>query len=652
MGAHSSKLPDYDCHKDKTFSRLECYRLFKAVISKSESDVISLLKNKLEMALYPMSFEILIDQTQTNEGFPVTCQCADEFETCLPTTGMTTEDMVLELGNCLKTGKCLHVRSQDSSVSLEDGITKSYPENDCGGFYWVHLAVIMNKKELVREMFAWYLQNDKYSNIWFTLKKKLSVLYLALVHNRKEIMNEIMKLIDKLDKGSIYYILCEYDLNKSVEKDRLDVFKVLAEKIQLEKANCGKMRDLYNLAVRSCAHGCLEFIADNYGKILETMLTYEKSSNIINNLGIAIKSGDGKLFYIVMKEYVKLGSKRRLVKKQIHNWFIQAILNHNIRAVKVIIIGSDIHTEPELRSELRKLRYGGYSALKWAEELELTDIATYLSEEHFIALGSAHSPWSAISSIIIMENEHLIENDHLFENEHLIENVATLISRGHDVNKANSDLTHSGANFNECNTQDRVMLNETPFFVALKTGRYDVLVKLLLNGALSVADERFLYRFVEINTRAKVFYLLLSCNAIDSMAAGDTSLLQYLLIRSTNVNGPSQIKPKVKDLVLLLLETFRCFCYEDKRFILSNDINTIDEEILAKIHSVLYEPRTLADLCRRRLRSHLGLSFQMFINYIKQEGFPPRIIDYIQYRHLIVKYFNEEDIQCVEQSLI
>ena len=210
---------------------------------------------------------------------------------------MTIDDMVLELGRCLKTGKCIHVRSHESSVSLGDGATKSYPENDCGGFYWVHLAVIMNKKLLIQEMFTWYLQNDKYSNTWFTLKNKMSVLYLALVHNHTEIMNDIMKLIDQLDTGSVYYIVCGYDLHKSIEIDRLDVFKVLAEKNQLEKADCLKMRELYNLALRSCAHGCLEFIADNYDQILENdMSTYLRLLNILNNLANAIESGNTYLY--------------------------------------------------------------------------------------------------------------------------------------------------------------------------------------------------------------------------------------------------------------------------------------------------------------------------------------------------------------------
>lgn len=241
--------------------------------------------------------EIWIDPKQTYKGFPVTCPCADEFETCLPTTSMTIDDMVLELGRCLKTGKCIHVRSHESSVSLGDGATKSYPENDCGGFYWVHLAVIMNKKQLIQEMFTWYLQNDKYSNTWFTLKNKMSVLYLALVHNHTEIMNDIMKLIDQLDTGSVYYIVCGYDLHKSIEIDRLDVFKVLAEKNQLEKADCLKVRELYNLALRSCAHGCLEFIADNYEQILEkNMSTYNRLSSILNDLANAMESGNNCLY--------------------------------------------------------------------------------------------------------------------------------------------------------------------------------------------------------------------------------------------------------------------------------------------------------------------------------------------------------------------
>ncbi|XP_071153790.1 uncharacterized protein [Mytilus edulis] len=328
--------------------------------------------------------------------------------------------------------------------------------------------------------------------------------------------------------------------------------------------------------------------------------------DIGNKVAIALKAGDSKLCHTVIKEYIKYGWN----KNQICKWLIEAIFNHNLNVVKAIITGVDV--EPELQSELRKLRYKGYTALRWAEVLESREIVDFLQRKEFVALGSSTNAWSAISSIIIIENEHLIQN------------VATLINKRHDVNKPHSDFTHSDAN--QCDTQDRVMLNETPFLVALKTGRYDVMALLLMNGALPLVEDFFLYRLLEINVRAKVFYLLLSCNALKSMPAGDTSLLQFLLARSIHVYVLSHVKPSIKDLIMLLLETFDDFCHEDKRFLLSNDVYTVDEEILAKIHSVLYEPRTLADLCRRRLRSHLGLSFQIFINYIKHGGFPPRII--------------------------
>lgn len=151
--------------------------------------------------------------------------------------------------------------------------------------------------------------------------------------------------------------------------------------------------------------------------------------------------------------------------------------------VKAIITGVD--AEPELQSELRKLRYKGYTALRWAEVLESREIVDFLKRKKFVALGSSTNAWSAISSIIIIENEHMIQN------------VATLINKRHDVNKPHSDFTHSDSN--QCDTQDRVMLNETPFLVALKTGRYDVMALLLMNGALPLVEDFFLYRLLEIN---------------------------------------------------------------------------------------------------------------------------------------------------------
>jgi len=124
-----------------------------------------------------------------------------------------------ELRNCLKAGKCSHIILHESGAdNLADTSgdfdtlfsntidssksSDSVSVNDMSGFYLVHLAVILDKQQLVRELFPFFLKRS--SRILFTVKNNFSVVYLAIVHGRTTILSDLMKMLE--DLKSAYYI--------------------------------------------------------------------------------------------------------------------------------------------------------------------------------------------------------------------------------------------------------------------------------------------------------------------------------------------------------------------------------------------------------------------------------------------------------------
>lgn len=331
-------------------------------------------------------------------------------------------------------------------------------------------------------------------------------------------------------------------------------------------------------------------------------------------------SADSDLLYVAIQMCLKHNWDEKLLKRHLHSHFLAALFSHNATAVATLVQCRSV-----ILLNLDELRYRGYSFLGWAEELNLTDIVDILREAGgYRSRGTKHCAWSTISSVLLMENEHLVEN------------VATLISKGHDVNKKHADYTYSPSNLTDIPSSTSVMIDETPFYVALKIGRYDVMGLLLLNGAEPLQEERFLYRLTEVNVRANVFFLLLSCNALKSVPAGGTSLLKFMIERTANVIS-TNVTPCFRDLVFLFLETCETFCPEDREFLTSGNV---PPDIMNKYNQLLLEPLSLGDVCRRRLRRHFGTNYQLFINIVRDQGCPRRILDVLMYHDVIDKYFS------------
>ena len=100
------------------------------------------------------------DLSNTNADNQDKCNCSNELESCLPTTFCSTEDMISRFENCLKTGCCPHV------VPLEHNDAS----RTVSGFYWIHLAIILNKFTLFKELIPFFLMSRTKSNMnWFTV---------------------------------------------------------------------------------------------------------------------------------------------------------------------------------------------------------------------------------------------------------------------------------------------------------------------------------------------------------------------------------------------------------------------------------------------------------------------------------------------------
>ena len=96
------------------------------------------------------------------------------MESYLPTTVCSTEDMISRFENCLKTGSCPHV------VPLEHNDAS----RTVSGFYWIHLAIILNKCTLFKELTPFFIMPENKSNMnWFTLimDTRFSICYLYII---------------------------------------------------------------------------------------------------------------------------------------------------------------------------------------------------------------------------------------------------------------------------------------------------------------------------------------------------------------------------------------------------------------------------------------------------------------------------------------
>lgn len=140
------------------------------------------------------------------------CNCSEDLERCLSTTSCSTEDMISRFENCLKEGCCPHVVTLKRNDASKAGccphvvpLENRNASRAVSGFYWVHLAIILNKMTLFKELIPYFLmwKNKSYRN-WFTVDNGYSVLYLLSVHSRPHMLLAISKYIEDYEiKGDI-----------------------------------------------------------------------------------------------------------------------------------------------------------------------------------------------------------------------------------------------------------------------------------------------------------------------------------------------------------------------------------------------------------------------------------------------------------------
>ena len=101
-----------------------------------------------------------------------------------------------------------------------------------------------------------------------------------------------------------------------------------------------------------------------------------------------------------------------------------------------------------------------------------------------------------------------------------------------------------------------------------------------------------------------------------------------------------------------MLDKVDIFCNEDRKALLDyhND-KSGPSEILEKIHTIVYEPGSLMNICRKRLHRHYRCHFRRFIDILIDEAFPKSITDYLQCKNLLLMYFRAEDIEALDNRL-
>ena len=108
-----------------------------------------------------------------------------------------------------------------------------------------------------------------------------------------------------------------------------------------------------------------------------------------------------------------------------------------------------------------------------------------------------------------------------------------------------------------------------------------------------------------------------------------------------------------KDIILLnFIDKIYIFCYEDRKALLNYQKDkSLPHEKLEIIHTILHEPDSLMNICRKRLHSHYICQFHRFRDIRTDEAFPKCITDYLQCKDLLLKYFRAEDIEALDNSL-
>jgi len=340
--------------------------------------------------------------------------------------------------------------------------------------------------------------------------------------------------------------------------------------------------------------------------------------------------GDVRLTKIMMNGFRKQGCPIGFYENDIAGLLAKNVLERELPMVQAIVDTGRQSTSKynvEFEQNLLRTTFKGYPLIKWATELEMsTEMRQCLIQAGFTPEGTSkisEGRWPIISLVID-------------DRKWAVEDVKSLIRKGYDVNKSDQKCSDSN------------LFYQSPFYIALKSKRYDIAKLLLLNGAQPLLKNTDSLKY-QLRSFANVetLYVLITCNSFLSVAVEGETLLRYLL----KCNWMC-LPYLYENIILLILDKIDMFCYEDRKALLDYQYDkSLPNEILEKIHTTLYETDSLMNICRKRLHRHYKCHFHSFIDILLDEAFPKSIIDYLQSKELLLKYFRAEDIEALDNSL-
>jgi hypothetical protein len=95
-------------------------------------------------------------------------------------------------------------------------------------FLWIHLAIILNKFTIFKELAPFFLKTMNKSKMnWFTVDNGYSVFYLLLVHNRTHMLLTIIKYLDEYEIRGKGYLADNAGYYDTIKMNIVDVLRAI-----------------------------------------------------------------------------------------------------------------------------------------------------------------------------------------------------------------------------------------------------------------------------------------------------------------------------------------------------------------------------------------------------------------------------------------
>jgi hypothetical protein len=195
--------------------------------------------------------------------------CSNELESCLPTIFCSTEETISRFENCLKMGCCPHV------VPLEHNDAS----RTVSGFHWIHLAIILNKFTIFKELAPFFLKTTNKSKMnWFTVDNGYSVFYLLLVHNRTHMLLTIIKYLDEYEIRGKGYLADSAGYYETIKMNIVDVLRAIVHTNRLYYG----VTTGFDLAFDSPSYESIDFFVNYHRNPWESSTTLKLKDAILS----------------------------------------------------------------------------------------------------------------------------------------------------------------------------------------------------------------------------------------------------------------------------------------------------------------------------------------------------------------------------------